>query len=421
MDYITSNSGLQHISEEIFLNLDGPTILICQEVNHAWNQILDNSKFWLKMCTKNGLSKHNRLEWVQLIEAAKDDTCIDNEIKIHLKKMYLDVCNVDRSPIFEAIIWNFSEWIRILAPLLDNPNHPFQNHSNVLTGESFAGWTPIQLAVYPYCVSHLNIPEIIQILAPLSEKPNAADPEGWTPISRAVKNIQTLAPNPNAFPKKHIEENVKIIQILAPLSENPNIADPEGWTPINQAAKVGNSEIIEILAPLSENPNAADPEGWKPISWAAKAGNFKIIQILAPLSENPNAPDPKGWTPIHRGAIIGNKDIIELLAPWSNNPNAPDPRGYTPIARAAFRGDKEIIEILAPLSHDDVNSPDPKGWPPIARAAFNGNKEIVEILAPLTDNPNAPNNFGITPIQLAARNQITGAEIIKILAPLVNK
>ena len=107
------------------------------------------------------------------------------------------------------------------------------------------------------------------------------------------------------------------------------------------------------------------------------------------------------------------------MAPLSNNPNAPDPRGYTPIARAAFRGDKEIIEILAPLSHDDVNSPDPKGWPPIARAAFNGNKEIVEILAPLTDNPNAPNNFGITPIQLAARNQITGTEIIKILAPLV--
>ena len=415
MDYITSNSGLQHISEEIFLNLDRPTILLCQEVNQAWNQILDNSRFWLKMRTKNGLSKHNRLEWVQLIEAAKDDTCIDNEIKIHLKEMYLDVCNVDRSPIFEAIIWNFSEWIRILAPLLDNPNHPFQNHSNVLTDESFAGWTPIQLAVYPYCRS--NSSEIIQILAPLSAKPNAADPEGWTPISRAAKIIQAFAPNPRAFPKKHIEENIKIIQILAPLSENPNTADPEGWTPINRTANVRNSKIIKILAPLSEKPNATDPEGWTPINRAAKAGNFKIIQILAPLSENPNARDPDGWTPIHRGAIIGNKDIIELLAPWSNNPNAPDPRGYTPIARAAFRGDKEIIEILAPLSHDDVNSPGPNGWPPIAQAAFNGNKEIVEILASLTDDPNAPNPFGMTPIQLAARNQITGPEIIRILAP----
>ena len=105
----------------------------------------------------------------------------------------------------------------------------------------------------------------------------------------------------------------------------------------------------------------------------------------------------------------------------SSNPNAPDPKGYTPIARAIFRREKEIIEILAPLSNDDPNAPDSKGWPPIARAAFNGNKEIVEILAPLTDNPNAPNNFGMTPIQLAARNQITGSEIIKILAPLVNK
>ena len=404
MDYITSNSGLQHISEEIFLNLDGPTILICQEVNHAWNQILDNSKFWLKMWAKNGLSKHNRLEWVLLIEAAKDDACIDNEIKIHLKEMYLDVCNVDKSPIFEAIIWGFSEWIRILAPLLDNPNHPFQGNLNsyVYAGKSFDGWTPIQLAVYHGFLFDFT-PEIIKILAPLLEKPNATDPDGWTPINRAARAAK--------------KENVEIIQILAPLSENPNAIDPAGWTPINRAAKTGNFKIIQILAPLSEKPNATDPKGWTPINRAAKKGNFKIIEILAPLSENPNARDPDGWTPIHRGAIIGNKDIIELLALLSNNPNAPDPRGYTPIARAAFRGDKEIIEILAPLSHDDVNSPGPNGWPPIAQAAFNGNKEIVEILAPLTDDPNAPNPFGMTPIQLAARNQITGPEIIRILAP----
>ena len=38
--------------------------------------------------------------------------------------------------------------------------------------------------------------------------------------------------------------------------------------------------------------------------------------------------------------------------------------------------------------------------------------EIVKTLAPLTDNPNAPNNFGITPIYLAALEGHT--EIVKI-------
>ena len=330
MDFITSNPGLQHISEEIFLNLEQEDPALygrdqihkCQEVNQAWNQILNNSRFWLKIRVKYGLSKQNRLEWAQLIEAPKDDTCIDDAIKTHLEYMYQD-----RSPIFEAIKQGFPEWIRILAPLLDNPNHPFQGNLNsyVYAGKSFDGWTPIQLAVYHGFLFDFT-PEIIKILAPLLEKPNATDPDGWTPINRAARAAK--------------KENVEIIQILAPLSENPNAIDPAGWTPINRAAKTGNFKIIQILAPLSEKPNATDPKGWTPINRAAKKGNFKIIKILAPLSENPNAPDPEGWTPIHRGAIIGNKDIIELLAPWSNNPNVPDPRGYTPIARATFRGDK---------------------------------------------------------------------------------
>ena len=39
-------------------------------------------------------------------------------------------------------------------------------------------------------------------------------------------------------------------------------------------------------------------------------------------------------------------------------------------------------------------------------AARNGHTEIVEILASLTDNPNAPNKYGNTPIQVAANGQI---------------
>ena len=87
MDFITSNPGLQHISDEIFLNLDRDQILFCQEVNQAWNQLLDNSRFWLKMCVKNGMSKQIRLEWAQLIQAPKD-TSIDDAVKECLEDMH---------------------------------------------------------------------------------------------------------------------------------------------------------------------------------------------------------------------------------------------------------------------------------------------------------------------------------------------
>ena len=46
-------------------------------------------------------------------------------------------------------------------------------------------------------------------------------------------------------------------------------------------------------------------------------------------------------------------------------------------------------------------------------AAINGNAEIVKILAPLTNNPNAPNKVGKTPISWAEFRGHT--EIIEIL------
>ena len=64
---------------------------------------------------------------------------------------------------------------------------------------------------------------------------------------------------------------------------------------------------------------------------------------------------------------------------------------------------------------DNPNAPNKDGDTPILEAAFFGHTEIVEILAPLTANPNAPNRTGKTPIGLASCKGHT--EIIKLLAP----
>ena len=61
-------------------------------------------------------------------------------------------------------------------------------------------------------------------------------------------------------------------------------------------------------------------------------------------------------------------------------------------------------------------------WNKICRAAkhpeWKGYVEMVKIIAPLTDNPNAPNQDGDTPISCAER--FGGTEIIPILAPFEN-
>ena len=67
---------------------------------------------------------------------------------------------------------------------------------------------------------------------------------------------------------------------------------------------------------------------------------------------------------------------------------------------------------------DNPNAPDKDGKTPIHEAAFRGHKEIVKILALLTENPNAPDEHGKTPIYWATLNRHT--EIVKILTPSTN-
>ena len=60
---------------------------------------------------------------------------------------------------------------------------------------------------------------------------------------------------------------------------------------------------------------------------------------------------------------------------------------------------------MAPLT-DNPNAPNDRGETPIYWAAKNGYIEIVKILAPLADKLNAPNNNGDTPNSVAENSEI---------------
>ena len=72
MDFITRNPGLQHIIEEIFMNLDHKNLLKCQEVDLSWEIILKNPTFWLEKCVQKGISNEDQLEWYKLIKTLKN-------------------------------------------------------------------------------------------------------------------------------------------------------------------------------------------------------------------------------------------------------------------------------------------------------------------------------------------------------------
>ena len=55
MEKIINNPGLQHLAENIFLNLNGEDLKACQLINRSANQILDNNPmFGIRKCIQLG-------------------------------------------------------------------------------------------------------------------------------------------------------------------------------------------------------------------------------------------------------------------------------------------------------------------------------------------------------------------------------
>ena len=72
MDFLTKNPGLQHVAEEIFMNLDHNDVIKSKTVNQYWYRILVNPTFWLKKCLRNRfLSEECKMEWTKLIQTLK--------------------------------------------------------------------------------------------------------------------------------------------------------------------------------------------------------------------------------------------------------------------------------------------------------------------------------------------------------------
>ena len=101
----------------------------------------------------------------------------------------------------------------------------------------------------------------------------------------------------------HMEWHNEIVKILAPLTDNPNAPNKNGETPIIWAANLGPFD-------------AQSQYGETPIYWATIMGYSEIVKILVPMTDNPNAPDNRGITPLLVAANAEIKNLL-TNKPWN--------------------------------------------------------------------------------------------------------
>ena len=76
MDQFINNPGLQHITENILLNLDFKNLKVCQSANIKFEQILANPILWLNKLRL--ITKSPRLQSLQQIN---EDVFLDFDFK----------------------------------------------------------------------------------------------------------------------------------------------------------------------------------------------------------------------------------------------------------------------------------------------------------------------------------------------------
>ena len=190
MDRILNTPGLLHLAEKIFDNLKYEDLKVCQGISQSSKKLLDyqmnKPMFLLKKFSH--LSKENKKDWIEVIQSVK---------------------NSDK----EKAIISYLQWNLKKDSLVDLPCY-----------SSFVVQNNFRRKIWEICATR------------------------W---------------------QNSPEKTIEIVKILAPLTDNPNAPDKCGNTPIYRSAYYGHTEIVKILAPLTDNPNAPDEDGRTPIFWAA--------------------------------------------------------------------------------------------------------------------------------------------------------
>jgi uncharacterized protein len=233
----------------------------------------------------------------------------------------------------------------------------------------------------------------------------------------------------------------------SPVDAKPNQPPEEQsgglLTPLMFAAREGDMASARILVAAGADVNAIDGDGKNPLGLAIFSGNYDLASFLIDNHSNVNQPDAQNFAPLYWAVDRRNMEtapdfpwmvtkdplpLVKKLLDAGADPNflinntprnrmregSPRITYATVIHRAAFAGDLELVKLLLQYgANPHVLSSDRETT--LMAACGNGfilgfhrtkpsaeRLETIKLLLQLGEDINAADNYGITPLMMAA-------------------
>eukprot|EP01090_Pellita_catalonica_P002270 TRINITY_DN1187_c0_g1_i1.p1 TRINITY_DN1187_c0_g1~~TRINITY_DN1187_c0_g1_i1.p1 ORF type:complete len:910 (-),score=159.32 TRINITY_DN1187_c0_g1_i1:33-2435(-) len=251
-----------------------------------------------------------------------------------------------------------------------------------------------------------------------------------TPLHYAAKFVRSealeflLKINPDAVFKQNSEgmtalhcaciaNNIQCVKMLLEYGSLVNIIDENGETPLHHVARTGNCmNAIELVKNEADLKVVSLDNGYMPVHLAV-IGNYKdLVEFFLQNGSKKSARDKNLLTPLHYATF--STGCIEPLLSAGANIDRVDSGGRTPLHIAAGLGDLLVVSYLldakASTSIVTVNKTTCLHY-----AMISGTKGVIRKLLKHTEDVNAKNNRGYTPLHYAAHfmcENIAGVELL---------
>jgi len=254
-----------------------------------------------------------------------------------------------------------------------------------------------------------SVTDILSVLPSSSVSINAKDNDAKNALDYALSYPESI--NHMEIAEQLILSGANsespIYNYLAPAvrSANYNIRRNEGLAPIHYAVIDNYTGLFSFLIDKKADVNIKSASGATPLHEAVRSGNIDFIKMLINNGADVNARDAKANTPLHTGIPSHvHREVVSLLLENGADPNLRDEHGDTPLHIAIILN-RSVDVVQAILGGgSDVYIRNIDGKTPLYLAVQERREALIPILLSYGSEIFAADNAGMTPFDLAARN-----------------